>query len=29
LKPEYYAQARKNIDRAIATRTEHEQSSLF
>ena len=29
LKPEYYDQARKNIDRAIATRTEHEQSSLF
>ena len=29
LKPEYYAQARKNIDRAIATRTEQEQSSLF
>jgi DNA modification methylase len=29
LKPEHYAQARKNIDRAIATRTEHEQSSLF
>jgi DNA modification methylase len=29
LKPEYYAQARKNIDKAIATRTEHEQSSLF
>ena len=29
LKSEYYAQARKNIDRAIATRTEHEQSSLF
>jgi DNA modification methylase len=29
LKPEYYAQARKNIDRAIATRSEHEQNSLF